>query len=596
MKNIKKLLLALLVILMIAGCSNKQSTSSSDTKNIKLLATSDMHGKFINFDYALNTEENSGSIAQISTAIKRLRDDNTVVIDAGDFMQANYAELFIDDDNNPIVDAMNHIGYDVQITGNHEYNYGMEKLTKLMTKPKAKVITGNVYDSNGNPLWDAYTIIEKDGVKIGFIGMVTPIILYWDSKNLANYKVTDPVEETKKIISEIKDQCDVLVGVMHMGENNEYEVAHTGAIDLANECPELDVIIASHEHKLVENEIVNGVLIVENKDSAKTLQEINLTLEKQGDKYKVVNKESIVHDMKEETPDPEIIEITKEGDAKAKAKGTTVIGTLENGPLVPEQEIKGQTVARLQETKLVNLINNVMMYYSGADIAATAVFNDTADMKNGEIKNCDIANIYKYTNTLATVKINGKQLKKYMEWSANYYNTYKDGDLILAYNPDIPGYNYDMFTGIKYEVNVAKEPGNRIENLRKMDDTPIKDSDEFIIAVNDYRANTQLLKYGSVFKEGEELPTLVDIDIRANDIGGIRELIVDYIKNVNGGVLVAPELTGNWKIVGNNWNEEDHKKAIELINSGKIQLVDSSETSKKSAFKPVTKADIDKFK
>lgn len=70
-----------------------------------------------------------------------------------------------------------------------------------------------------------YTIIEKDGVKIGVIGMCTPNITKWDSVNLKDYIVTDPVvEETKKIVKDLRDKVDILIATVHMGEENEYDV------------------------------------------------------------------------------------------------------------------------------------------------------------------------------------------------------------------------------------------------------------------------------------------------------------------------------------------------------------------------------------
>lgn len=95
-------------------------------------------------------------------------------MDAGDTIQANSAELFLNDDLHPMVAAMNAIGYDIWTTGNHEYNYGMDVLKKVMGQQKAKVLTGNVYAPDGTPLADGYTIIKKGTVKIGVIGMVTP--------------------------------------------------------------------------------------------------------------------------------------------------------------------------------------------------------------------------------------------------------------------------------------------------------------------------------------------------------------------------------------------------------------------------------------
>ena len=133
--------------------------------DLQILATSDTHGKFDPWDYAANKADASGSVAQQATAIKQCRTRNTLVVDAGDTIQANSAELFLNDDLHPMIAAMNAIGYDIWTTGNHEYNYGMDVLKKVMGQQKAKVLTGNVYAPDGTPLADGYTIIKKGTVK-----------------------------------------------------------------------------------------------------------------------------------------------------------------------------------------------------------------------------------------------------------------------------------------------------------------------------------------------------------------------------------------------------------------------------------------------
>ena len=152
---------------------------------------------------------------------------------------------------------------------------------------------------------------------------------------------------------------------------------------------------------------------------------------------------------------------------------------------------------------------------------------------------CDMSRIYKFTNTLYKLRMTGAQLKKFMEWSAAYYNTFRPGDLTISFNPDIRAYNYDMFAGVNYEVNIANAPGSRIENLTWPDGVPVADDDAFDIAVNNYRANSQLLTPGEIF-EADDMPTLLEMDVRG-DIGGVRELIRDYIVNVKGGAI-SPKL------------------------------------------------------
>ncbi len=112
--------------------------------DLQILATSDTHGKFDPWDYAANKADASGSVAQQATAIKENRTKTTLVVDAGDTIQANSAELFLNDDVHPMIAAQNAIGYDIYVTGNHEYNYGMATLEKVLSQQKAKVLTGNV--------------------------------------------------------------------------------------------------------------------------------------------------------------------------------------------------------------------------------------------------------------------------------------------------------------------------------------------------------------------------------------------------------------------------------------------------------------------
>ncbi|MBR3224845.1 MAG: metallophosphoesterase [Atopobiaceae bacterium] len=245
-----------------------------------MLATSDMHGIFVPWDYALDEEDQSESVAKLATAIKELRDQDTLLVDAGDTIQDNMAEIFLMEEVHPMIACMNAIGYDIGATGNHEYNFGMDVVRKTIDSFSGTVLTGNVKDERGNPIADGYAIVEKGDVQVGLIGMVTSHIVRWDETNLKGCTVSDPVGETRKIVDQIKGSVDVLIGVMHMGLENEYDKSHTGVRDLAQACPEFDLIIAAHQHQLVEGEEINGVLVVENKNHAQTMAVVDLTLER----------------------------------------------------------------------------------------------------------------------------------------------------------------------------------------------------------------------------------------------------------------------------------------------------------------------------
>ncbi len=613
MKKHLSLVMALTLVVSLVGCSGSTDTKPSESQatesttvestvetstevevsedaiDLQILATSDLHGKFCPWDYALNTESTSGSMVQLATAINEKRNDNTLVLDAGDTIQDNSADLFLDEEVHPMIAAMNYIGYDAWTTGNHEYNYGMDVLRSVVATQEAEVLAGNVWDENGDPVGKPYAIFEKAGLKIAVIGMVTPNITRWDAANLADCTVTDPVEESKKAIAEVKDEVDVIIGLMHMDIDNEYGVANSGVTDLANACPEFDLIIASHGHNAIESETINGVLVVENKNMANTMSEIHLFVQKTDAGSEVVNATAALITIADYEADAEMASTLSAYDERAKENAEVVIGSLVGDEITPEtDEITGIYDLQLKDTPVVDLVNEVQLYYSGAKVSSTAFANANAKISAGDLKRCDVSLIYKYANTLYTVEMTGEQLKMYMEWSVSFFNQFQDGDLTISFNPDIRNYNYDYFSGVKYDVDISKLAGERIVNLRWMDDTPVDPEETFIVAMNNYRANSHVLAPGEIYEEGN-VPTLVEMDIRG-ELGGIRELIADYIANVNKGTCKVTA-DNNWQLIGYEWDEELHQKAVEQINDGTITLI-NSEDGRTENIRSITEADL----
>lgn len=581
-KSMKKLSALLLSFLMVFSLfSGVKVQAASDQVKLTILATSDLHGRFTAWDYPTDTANTAGNLAQIATLVKEKRaaNPNTIVVDNGDTIQDNSNQLFLKDDINPMILAMNEIGYDTWTLGNHEFNYGVPALEKSIANFKGKTLAGILFRPDGKRFADSYTIIEKGGVKVGIIGLTNPNILKWDAANLDKYTVTSPVAEAKKAVAELKGKVDVMIGVVHLGPTAEYG-NDDGADLIAQACPELAAIVAGHAHMKVADKVVNNVLIMEPNKYGDNVINIDITLTKGSDgKYAVANKAEDVKGSlilaKDYKPDEDLVAKLKSYDERAKADARTVIGKLTGGDLVPANEVKGIPQSQVQDTAMIDLINEVQMYYTGADVAAAAVFIANSNIKEGEVTKAGTAQIYTYDNTLYKMEITGKQLKQYMEWSVGFYNTYKEGDLTISFNEKIRGYNYDMFSGVKYDVDISKPVGSRILNLTKKDGTPVKDEDVFIMAVNNYRANTQLLTEGAIYKTKAEMPKLLERDVKG-DIGGVRELIKEYVEKVKGG-NITPVVDNNWKIVGNNWNTELREKVVKLVNDGKITLPTSAD-------------------
>lgn len=576
--------------------------AAEESVDIQVVATSDMHGRFMPYDYATDSQDLNGSMAQLATLVKeyRAKNPNLVLVDNGDTIQDNSSDLFFKDNIHPMILAMNEMGYDAYNFGNHEFNYGIPTLLNVVSKLKGAALNGNVYDKDGNRIAKPYTIVEKGGVKIGIIGVVTPHITKWDAENLKGYKVNNPVEDAKKIADELRDKVDIMIGLIHAGIDEEYGNGDS-ARELAKTIPDLAAVVAGHAHSKIASEKEGNVVITEPYRYANSLSKIDIRVTKKDGKYVIADR---AKDVRSEVVDiypkgGKAVETDKDLAAKlqpynerAITDARTVIGELKGGDLAPAEVVKGIPQAQLQDSAMIDIINKVQMLYGEAEVSAAAVFRDDANMKEGPITKAGTSSIYKFDNTLRTLKVTGAQLKKYMEWSAKYYNTFKPGDLTISFNQDIRNYNYDMFSGVKYNVDISKEPGNRITNLTYMNGTPVKDIDIIKLAVNNYRADTTLLNEQTGLFKGENVETLYDSFKVMGDNGRIRDLIRKYIVEEKAGVI-TPEVDNNWSLTGYQWDDAKRAEAVKLINAGKLTLP-RSEDGRTPNVRSITWDDVQK--
>ncbi|MBS5277237.1 MAG: metallophosphoesterase, partial [Haemophilus parainfluenzae] len=210
------------------------STAMAQEVNIKLLGTSDIHGRVVPWSYGADVEDKSGSYAQIATYVKDVRKNNknVVLVDVGDAIQDNQVDVFAKDKkyykDHPIPKVLNEMKYDVFVLGNHEFNFGMKALDEILKDIKAKKLTANFYyKKNDKRYIDATTIIEKDGVKLGIIGLSTPMSAKFeeDTGNLKDMKFTSPTEEARTQVEKLKAKgVDAIIVIAHMGIENENKI------------------------------------------------------------------------------------------------------------------------------------------------------------------------------------------------------------------------------------------------------------------------------------------------------------------------------------------------------------------------------------
>ena len=540
------------------------STAMAQEVNIKLLGTSDIHGRVVPWSYGADVEDKSGSYAQIATYVKDVRKNNknVVLVDVGDAIQDNQVDVFAKDKkyykDHPIPKVLNEMKYDIFVLGNHEFNFGMKALDEILKDIKAKKLTANFYHKKNDKRYiDATTIIEKDGVKLGIIGLSTPMSAKFeeDTGNLKDMKFTSPTEEARTQVEKLKAKgVDAIIVIAHMGIENENKIPDTGMRDVINAVDGIDVVIAGHMHKDVPSETIKNTLITEPHRYGTVVSEVDLTFDINDKKeVKLVKKESKTVPVKELEADKKIAEIYKPYHEKLRELNNVVIGQTEN-EMVPQETKHGVSAAFSKDTGLSSFINDVEQHYSGADVVTFSFDHQKARMDKGDIKKKDIIFNYRYAGGDVTVyELTGKQLKEYMEWSANYFDTIQPGDTEYRYNAERKKskyVTYDIFGGVNYKIDLRNPQGSKIVDLTLADGKPVTDDMKLKVGMNSYRF-AQLNGKGGIW-EGQKIPVLWESKVAmGREKGTIQNMMIDYITNVKKGKIDG--LSHNrWEITGLN--------------------------------------------
>ena len=540
------------------------STAMAQEVNIKLLGTSDVHGRIVPWSYGADVEDKSGSYAQIATYVKDVRKNNknVVLVEVGDAIQDNQVDVFAKDKkyykDHPIPKVLNEMKYDVFVLGNHEFNFGMKALDEILKDIKAKKLTANFYyKKNDKRYIDATTIIEKDGVKLGIIGLSTPMSAKFeeDTGNLKDMKFTSPTEEARTQVEKLKAKgVDAIIVIAHMGIENEIKIPDTGMRDVINAVDGIDVVIAGHMHKDVPSETIKNTLITEPHRYGTVVSEVDLTFDINDKKeVKLVKKESKTVPVKALEADKKIAEIYKPYHEKLRELNNVVIGQTEN-EMVPQETKHGVSAAFSKDTGLSSFINDVEQHYSGADVVTFSFDHQKARMDKGDIKKKDIIFNYRYAGGDVTVyEMTGKQLKEYMEWSANYFDTIQPGDTEYRYNAERKKskyVTYDIFGGVNYKIDLRNPQGSKIVDLTLADGKPVTDDMKLKVGMNSYRF-AQLNGKGGIW-EGQQIPVLWESKVAmGREKGTIQNMMIDYITNVKKGKIDG-QSHNRWEIIGLN--------------------------------------------
>ena len=531
--------------------------------NIKLLGTSDVHGRIVPWSYGADVEDKSGSFAQIATYVKEVRANhkNVLLFDIGDAIQDNQVEEFAKTldkaKNNPVPKVLNAMNYDIFILGNHEFNFGMPNLDAILKDINAKILTSNFYHKDGKRYVEPTTIIEREGVKLGIIGLTTPMsaIFEKDTGHLDAMKFTSPIEEAKTQIADLKAKgVDAIIVLAHMGIENENNIPDTGVADLVNAVDGIDVIIAGHMHKDVPSETIKNTLITEPHRYGTVVSEVDLAFDvNDKGEVKLLSKTAKTVPVKKLASDPEIEKIYQPYHDELRALNNVKIGETAQD-LIPQGKNHGVSIAFSQDTGMSSLIHDVQQHYSGADVVSFAFDYETVRLDKGDIKKKDIIYNYRYAGgDVSVYELTGKQLKQYMEWSADYFDTIQAGDKDYRYN-EVRGKSkyvtFDLFGGVSYNIDLRNPSGSKIVDLKLANGSPITDDGKYKVGMNSYRFG-QLTKKGGIW-EGQQIPVIWESKVAMGaEKGTIQNMLIDYITNVKGGKIEGKS-HNRWAIIGLN--------------------------------------------
>jgi 2',3'-cyclic-nucleotide 2'-phosphodiesterase / 3'-nucleotidase / 5'-nucleotidase len=523
-----------------------QSSTSNDVELV-VAATTDTHGRLRSWDYYANAAEPQRGLTRLATIVDSLRAANparVLLVDAGDLLQGNpltYVAARIDSSSrqpHPVAAAMNVMGYDAAAIGNHEFNYGLPTLRRMIRDAHFPMLAANAYTPSGRHAFDSWKIVERQGVKIGLVGGTTPGSNLWDRDNLSGRVVVrDIVPSVREAVRAVRAAgADVVIVLLHsgLGEPSSYDTVTSGVASenvsarVAREVPGIDVIVFGHSHKELADSVINGALLIQPKNWATSLGVVRLRVTRDGPHWRVAEKRGMLIPATGHAEDAAVLAATAAEHAATVAYVTEPIGTTTVAWRADS--------ARVVDTPLIDFILDVERKATGAQLASTAAFSLDASLAAGPITIARLAALYPYDNTLRKIRISGRQLRDYLEYSARYFRT--DANGVVGVDPSVPGYNFDIVAGVDYVIDVSKPIGSRITKL-EYEGRPVAPADSFTFALNNYR---QTGGGGYAMLSGSH-----NLDDRQLEI---RQLLIDEVR-ARKLLNPADYAHHNWQVVPN---------------------------------------------
>ena len=551
---------------------------ATKTVHLKIIETSDVHGHFFPYDF-MEKKPIKGTLVRANYYIKKERakyGDNLLLIDNGDILQGQpcvyWSNYVMPEDENLAATVINYMKYDAETVGNHDVEPGHKVYDKWIREVRCPLIGANIVkedfkDGPANPEsvytgLKPYSVHYMDGVKICIIGMLTPAIPNWLNKSIwKGMAFEEMVSCAKKWVKYIQDveKPDLLFGLFHSGLNggiktDEYEEDATESV--AREVPGFDIIFFGHDHQVHNEWITNcegqRVLCIDPSCYVKNVAEAEISLTYKNGKLTKKDISGKIVSVLDEEADQEMLTHFQPTIEKVKQYVGRKIGRFES-PIYTRESFFGNSA-------FTDLIHNLQMQISKADISFNAPLAFNTVIKAGDVTQGDMFKLYRFENLLFVLRMTGEEIRKHLEFSYDMWtNTMTSPDdhalrLNSAATDDQQRtgfqyytFNFDSACGIDYEVDLTKPDGEKVKILRMSNGEPFDDQKWYKVVMNSYRANGG----GELLTRGAGIPqdSLAHRVLFHTDLDQ-RHYLTEEIRRMG---TVNPKPNHNWRFVPEEW-------------------------------------------
>lgn len=550
--------------------------------NLTLLETSDIHGNYLPYDF-MNGHPGTGSMARVATYVDSLRqaqgNDAVILVDNGDILQGQpsaYYYNYIDTTSTHLcAAALNFLKYDVATVGNHDIETGHAVYDRWVSQCHMPMLGANVINTTtGKPYWKPYVILERQGVKIAVLGMITPGIPQWLPENLwTGLRFDDMVATARRYMPEMRRQADLVVGLFHSGVGREGQTAageENASIQVAEQVPGFDLIFCGHDHRQANRYVRclatgDSVLILNPAANAQAVARADAALTYDGKRLTGRRLTGSIASLNGLKPQEAFTAAFAAQTDSVKAFTNRVIGT--------NDEAMTTEPAFFGPSAFIDFLHQMQLSISGADLSFAAPLAFDATIPAGEIRVRDMFNLYRYENMLYVMELTGQEVKDYLEYSyAGWTNQMRSADdhlLLFRPNPEqysdpwqrlvTPSYNFDSAAGIIYTVDVTKPRGQKVEIKSMADGSPFDLKRTYRCAINSYRGNGG----GGLLTEGAHIPAaeLPKRIVWSTD----KDLRYYLMVGISAMGRIDPTPLNEWKFIPESWTVPAAQRDAKLL-------------------------------